>query len=143
MKNIKVEIYTDILLQIKRGNHRGKIINAKPLFILNLIELVEKSIITTNCFYFNDVLSKSFEEIQKRYNQNISPMYYPYYYLATQNFWHHKYKINSTKKTQYPSAKFIKDNIEYAYLDNALWDLLQDVETREYFKERIINAYLQ
>ena len=59
MKNIKVEIYTDILLQIKRGNHRGKIINAKPLFILNLIELVEKSIITTNCFYFNDVLSRT------------------------------------------------------------------------------------
>ena len=46
-------------------------------------------------------------------------------------------------KKKAPSAKFIRDNIEYAYLDNTLWDLLQDVETREYFKERIINAYLQ
>ncbi len=143
MKNIKVEVYTDILLQIKRGNHRGQIVNAKPLFILNLIELIEQSIITTNCFYFDEVLSRSFEDIQVRYNQKPAPLYYPFYYLTTQKIWHHKYKIDSTRKTQCPSAKFIRDNIEYAYLDNVLWDLLQAPETRNYFKEKIINAYLQ
>ena len=46
-------------------------------------------------------------------------------------------------KKKAPSAKFIRDNIEYAYLDNALWDILQNPDTRDYLKEKIINAYLQ
>lgn len=143
MGDIKVEIYRDILLQIKRGNHKGKTINAKPLFLVTIIELIDNGTITSNRFPFDELLSKAFDAVQLKYNQQPSPLYYPFYYLTTQKIWHHKYRLDSTKKTQCPSAKFIRENIEYAYLDNALWDLLQNPDTRNYLKEKIINAYLQ
>ncbi len=33
------------------------------------------------------------------------------------------------------------DNVEYAFLDNALWDILQDRETRELLKNEIIRFF--
>lgn len=98
MENIKVEIYRDILLQIKRGNHKGKTINAKPLFLVTIIELIDNGIITSNRFAFDDLLSKAFDAVQLKYNQQPSPLYYPFYYLTTQKIWHHKYRLDSTKK---------------------------------------------
>ncbi|WP_307768722.1 hypothetical protein [uncultured Bacteroides sp.] len=35
----------------------------------------------------------------------------------------------------------MKDNVEYAYLDNALWDLLQDKDIRELMKSEIIRFF--
>ena len=45
-------------------------------------------------------------------------------------------------KTHTPSAKLIRENIEYAFLDNALYDLLQERQMREYFQTLIINNFL-
>ena len=42
-----------------------------------------------------------------------------------------------------PSPKFIKENIEYAFLDDGLWDLLQDKSVRNGFRELIISYYLK
>ena len=39
-------------------------------------------------------------------------------------------------------AKLIRENVEYAYFDNALWDLVQDQEMRNHFRTIIENCYL-
>lgn len=41
-----------------------------------------------------------------------------------------------------PSAKLLRDDACYGYLDNALWDLLQDEELRKYFEDQIISYFL-
>ena len=36
----------------------------------------------------------------------------------------------------------LKGNSEYGYLDNALWDLLQEEEVRQYYENQIIRFFL-
>ena len=48
-----------------------------------------------------------------------------------------------SKSLRTPSAKLIRENVKYAYLDNALWDLLQEQEMRDYFRKIIIEHYLK
>ena len=48
---------------------------------------------------------------------------------------------NDLQYIRTPSAKYLRENVQYASFDNALWDLLQDEETRNYFREVIINHF--
>ncbi len=41
----------------------------------------------------------------------------------------------------FSKAKAIRDNVEYAYLDNALWDLLQEKDIRELVKSEIMRFF--
>ena len=41
-----------------------------------------------------------------------------------------------------PSAKYLREHLLYAKLDDDLWELLQDTESREYIKQNIIRRYL-
>ena len=41
-----------------------------------------------------------------------------------------------------PSAKYLREHLQYAKLDDELWKLLQDADNREYFRRNIINRYL-
>ena len=47
------------------------------------------------------------------------------------------------RQTQSPSGKFLTENVDYAYLDDTLWELLQDKDIREEYKEAIITHYLK
>jgi len=64
-------------------------------------------------------------------------MHKPFNYLQSDGFWH--IQMKTTIPLQ--SAKAIRDNVEYAFLDNALWDILQDRETRELLKNEIIRFF--
>ena len=65
-----------------------------------------------------------------------------YIFLENEAFFHLKW-LKTRIKTHTPSAKFIRENVEYAYFDNALWDILQDCQMREYFKSIIISNFLK
>lgn len=49
--------------------------------------------------------------------------------------------LNGNNPSHVSSNKFIRDNVEYAYLDNALWDLLQDKDIRELMKSEIVRFF--
>ena len=81
------------------------------------------------------------EELQKQYAAT-TPYQYPLYFLENEDFFHLKWK-KTRIKTHTPSAKLIRENIEYAFLDNALWDLLQEQQMREDFHTLVINNFLK
>jgi putative restriction endonuclease len=72
----------------------------------------------------------------------VTPFFKPFYYLQFDGFWHLKGKTDNVK-TDRPSPKFLRENIDYAYLDNALWDLLQEASIREHFKLIIESHHLK
>ncbi len=39
-------------------------------------------------------------------------------------------------------GKYLRENLLYAKLDDELWELLQDAESREYLRESIVKRYL-
>lgn len=47
------------------------------------------------------------------------------------------------RQAESPSGKFLAENVDYAYLDDTLWELLQDKSVREEYKEAIITHFLK
>lgn len=68
----------------------------------------------------------------------------PFFHLSSAPFYHliWKQESESPKKSTTPSAKYLRENLLYAKLDDELWELLQDAESREYIKQNIIRRYL-
>ena len=148
MNQLKLMYYKSILLQIKRGSNRGVISNAKPIFIISIFDAISKGIVEENKINF------SIEEIKSIYIDNYSqyahlekktPFYMPFYHLSSEGFWHLQwndgYPLTTVAHT--PSAKYLRDNVKYGTLDNALWDLLQDAQARTILRETVINHFLK
>lgn len=68
----------------------------------------------------------------------------PFFHLSSASFYHLIWKQGAEvlKKFTTPSAKYLREHLLYAKLDDELWELLQDAESREYIKQSIIRRYL-
>ena len=127
-----------MIFQLKRSVVRGGIvINAKPIFILSLIELIRKGLSCPNVFLYAEPLFAIYYEIwQKLYSDKIpTPIYKPFYHLTNDGFWHIKWKTNKVIKS--PTDGIMRNELDYGFLDNTLWDILQDEETRQYYEHQI------
>lgn len=142
INSIQVLTYHDILRSIKRGSYKGIFINAKPLLIMAVIDAIDRSLLSDNKILFDKSLEDIYKETCLRYDFPVTPFFKPFYYLSYDEFWHLKWKTVAYNE-QHPSPKFLRENIEYASLDNILWDLLQDQETRDYFRKSIEDYYLK
>lgn len=136
------ELYSDMILRIKCGSYQGRRIKAKPLLFYSVIIMIEKGFVHDNCIYFDKVSEEFYKKVSATYGEAITPFFKPFYYLQFDDFWHLKGKRGSVK-TNRPSPRFIRENIEYAFLDNALWDLLQEASIREHFKLIIESHHLK
>jgi len=141
INSIQIEMYRDILLSINRGTYQGRPINAKPLLLLAIFDAIECKKIANNKIFF-DPMESVYSEVSKEQGAKKTPLFKPYYYLQFDQVLHLHWKTKPYDE-KHPSTKFIRDNIDYAYLDNALWDLLQDKETRDYFRKTIEDYYLK
>lgn len=137
--SILLSLYNDAFASIHCQIYKGKLNITKPLVIMAMLELIEQGDAVMNKFNIADI-KESYERLQKNYSAT-TPYQYPIYFLENESFYHLKWK-NSKVKTHTPSAKLIRENVEYAYFDNALWDLVQDQEMRNHFRTIIENCYL-
>lgn len=142
VKNPKYMFYRDLIISTKCGNYKGKISIAKPVFLISLIDAINERIFLNNRLYFGNT---KFEQIYDRnsntfYNKTLIML--PFYHLDTSDYYNIKWKKKYAGFSHTPSHKYMFDNIEYAYLDNALWDLLQDKDVREELREDIIKFFM-
>lgn len=146
MEIVAVNMYNDILLSLKQGNGvNGKSI-AKPILLLSIMEAVSEEKLKDNQILCDDNNIKDyFARLMSRYGeQSKTPLSVPFYHLASSSFYHliWKNKDRPPFSGHSPSAKYLREHLLYAKLDNELWDLLQDAESREYLKRNIIKRYL-
>ena len=141
--------YTDMILSLVLGNYRGNISLSKPLYLLSLIECVSYGKLCSNKINFDDVyLQQMFiSKYEKVYGERtccLSTFLKPFYHLASSPFYHLIWKCGSESPSMSysPSAKYLREHLLYAKLDDELWELLQDAESREYIKDNIIRRYL-
>ncbi len=141
-KSLNYKLYKNMLLLLKCNSKNGVTSIAKPMFLLSIIDVIDKEIAIENKFYATELLP-IYTSRCKSYGKGTTPFfYYPYCYMTSDGFYHLKWKDDPIKIVS-PSAKFIREHIEYAYLDNALWDLLQEPEIRREYRELIINHYFK
>ena len=140
--SLKLQYYRSALIMTKRGNSRGKVINAKPVLLIALFDQIEKGKIISNKIFFDSCIKECYEKYYSKFEpeMNITPFYKPFFHLQTDGYWHIVWDNEPQLKS--PTAKYLRENIKYATLDNSLWDLLQDVQSRNTLREAIINHFL-
>lgn len=149
MNELKRKYYQTELIRIHRGNSRGVFINAKPLYVISLIECIDKGILLENKIeYPAPEIAKVYLETCEKYEpgRKLSPFILPYFHISTESFYDIQWKGTKfvpSRHAHSPSGKYLKENVSYAYLDEALWDLLQEPNVREQYRELIVNFFLR
>ncbi len=143
--SLQSNYYRTAFLQIKRGNYRGKVSNAKIYYILALLDMIDMGLIVDNKIMFNEELIERYKACCFACSDVVTPIEKPYFHLSSSLFYHMKWKegIEITSYAKSPSSKFIRENAEFAYLDEALWKLLMDSDYRREVKQLMIKAYLK
>lgn len=153
--NLTAETYKDKILLTKRGNNHGVFSNAKPVFVLSIIDAIAEGVIIGNKIRFDN---NELEEIYRRNytcfqndsgtlfraNNNTTPFSMPFFHLNAESYYHIKWigGIVPPKQAKSPSNKYLKDCVDFAYLDDELWELLQNQEIRQEYRESIIKKFL-
>lgn len=141
MSGMMYTFYENAILSITRGNHKGVPINAKPIYYITVIDLIEKGEIQNNKIFFSSELQKAFVATSKHFQPDLipTPLFKPFYYSSSEIFYH--LQVKKPLKTKGLSSLYIRENVEYAYLDNALWDLLQNANNRFRLRLAIVKHF--
>ena len=118
----------------------GQVNIAKPIMMLAIIQGIEDGGIKANRIVYSEHLITTYANLFANFSDKaMTSSVYPYYYLASEDF----YFIKGRKARTTPSAKFLRENVEYACLDDDLWELLQEPETRNELRDAIIQHFIK
>ena len=111
--------------------------------LISIFDMIADGLLSANKLYLMEIkpqYSSTYKQLQPEKTE--TPIHKPYFHLSSEPFYH----LNWTNKTSHNissiSAKFVRDNIEYAYFDNALWDLLQEPAVRQQLREALVTHFL-
>lgn len=133
---IELLSYYAIKFQRLRVDRAHGIAPHKPILMLTIIQLIETESLCENRIYLNARVIKAFLTIwtflgSEQHNPDISK---PFFHLRGDKFWHHIPKKGFTKvinsKIKLKTFDEVYKAIKYAYLDDILFELLQDEITR-------------
>ena len=116
---------------------------AKPVLLLAVIKGIEDGVFTQNCFEYEQ-LARIYEEVFRKYAEiakqtEYTPLYYPFYHLQTSDFWNLSLKNpHSARSCSTPSPGWLRNNVEYAYINPMLWDMLQQKDYRNRLAQCIV-----
>lgn len=142
--------YTRKVKDMKTGNISRTGIKkiAKPVLLLAVIKGIETGVFKSNVIEYEklaiiyETVFKQYEDLAKQ--SEHTPLYYPFYYLKTDQFWHLNPRTpNSELKSNSPTAAWIRNNVDHAYIDQTLWEMLQEKEYRCKFAEFIIDEKIK
>lgn len=127
---------------VRVSSNSGQKAPHKPIFILTLIELIQKGHVTNNQFRFDMDMTETFVEVWNRHNNrtvfhtNIAS---PFVSLTLDGFWTITQKNPNQKLVN--TTTWIKRNVEYGSFDTDLYNLLQDRNNRNAIKHAIIEHF--
>lgn len=132
-------------MSIHRGTAFGLPSNAKPLLLLAIIKGIEDGTIIGNKITFDENIDDDYKMLCNSLEpkKKAAPIYKPFYHSAREEYYNLKWKNGNlpTHKWHTPSAKFLREHLDFAFLDESLWQILQDRDARNAIKDLIINNY--
>lgn len=138
------ENYQILISNVRRSKMSGVKAPHKPILLLTLIELIKRKLVSENKFYYNDRFNSVFSEMWHEYVQvgHFScNSYSPFVSMSNDGFWHFHYKNSFPPSYKVPSSAWINKYVDYAFLDDKLFRLLQNESNRETLALFVINRF--
>lgn len=144
---MNIDDYLKKISKLRTGMIHGHVRPHKPVMMLAILSLIENRKITSNRIDYSPQLLelfKRFFDIVKSEQDALNPLL-PFFYLRGDGFFHHKAfasEENSYKALSDPgSMKKFTGIVEYAYLDDQLWEYLQDPVVVYLLRDTLIQSY--
>lgn len=139
--------YSDAFSELNVGRIRGHEKPHKPVMLLAVMDLIESGRILDNRIAFEPELLERFKayfDLVKTDDDALSPIL-PYFYLRGDRFWHHQ-PLQQQEAVYHAlanpgSKRQLLSIVDYAYLDEPLFKLMLDPETREALRQTLIQRY--
>lgn len=145
--NESLQLYVKTFSRLNVNRARGKVSPHKPVMLLAVLELAETGLLKENKIYYTqhllDLFRSFFQAVQKP-GDACNP-YFPFFHLRSESFWHLKpiagkeAIVEALTTVRGPSQ--VRDNIEYAYLDDELFTLVQQDNERAILRQTIIDKW--
>ncbi|MBD2303063.1 HNH endonuclease [Nostoc sp. FACHB-190] len=118
----------------------------KPILLLSVIEMIANRQIIKNQILFNAELIATFLKLWSHLEPVRKPdIGLPFYHLTTDGFWHYQMKLGfegwMKAKVKIRTPSIIRETVEYAYVDDELWSLLQNPQDRTVLTHVLINSW--
>ncbi len=121
----------------------------KPALLLAVIAAIESGALTDNRITFTPELLASFRttcaELNATTYYRAANFALPFYHLQKDGFWHLRtypgLEILVSRSHSLLSFKNLREAVEYAALDPALWALLLQPEPREFLRQTLLRRY--
>jgi putative restriction endonuclease len=115
----------------------------KPVFLLTLMELIERHGITENCIGITPELVATFKENFALLVTvaNKDDFTQPFFYLKNEGFWFLKPKAGFLLDTYIRSVQVLNDRLDYAYFADDLFGLLVHADARQHLKHTLLDTY--
>ena len=150
------EIYKDLedycheFSNLSVGAAKGKKLPHKALLLMAIMHLIETNAIIENRIELDKTIATAFADCWRKYYDDIKvpSVWIPFWYLKSESFWHFKSSGNEELLqglldfAGHPSVGQMRSVIKYAYLDEALWNHLQEKNNREYLKAILEKTYI-
>ena len=139
------EEYLEALANLNVGRSAGHPKPHKPCLLLAVLDLIEQGAIDSNRIYFSETLCKRFTHHfdQWRQGNDTDNPDRPFYHLKTDGFWHHQPKKG--READYEAlansltARRLNDAVDYAFLDDALYQLFNDPILRPEIRSALVS----
>ncbi|MFN6559952.1 MAG: HNH endonuclease [Nostoc sp. ChiSLP01] len=130
-------------LNVSSSSKRGNA-HYKPILVLTVIDLITRGVINDNQIPVSEELIQTFERYwsilgSKSYKGGL---HYPFFHLQSEGFWHLVFKPEF-KGLQPKTTNKLKEAVEYAYLDNELFNFLQDEFLRQELIDSLVTTFFQ
>ncbi len=118
----------------------------KPILLLSIIELISQGEIRRNQVPLSAELIATFLKLWSHLEPVRKPdIGLPFYHLTSDGFWHYQMKLGFESliaaKIKIRTPSTIRQTVEYAYLDDELWEILQNFEPRSVLTHVLINSW--
>ncbi len=140
--------YIQAFSRLRTAWLRGERAPHKPILLLAVLDSIAAGELVGNRIYITPELVVRFKDLWSRYVTGTSfksDFTKPFYHLTGDRFWHLQSQPNENARltsSRSPSSfSGLRSWVAYAYLDTALFDLLQTPETRELLHSVLTETY--
>ncbi|MBN3949436.1 MAG: HNH endonuclease [Nostoc sp. NMS7] len=132
-------------IKVYKTQKKGDALN-KPILLLSIIDLITQDLIIDNRITISDELIDTFKrywEVLASSTFKGSDFALPFFHLKNDQgkFWHLKYSSEYDGGRPQTIPK-LKEDVDYAYLDDELFNLIQDEISRQILIDALVSAWL-